>query len=95
MADIAPLVTVEDYQGALGEDAVNDRHQRFEEQVAIVLRCCNGSPMKLAGNLSLREAGADATRLGYECKTCSRRVMVSDSWGPTTPEIAAAHDREP
>jgi hypothetical protein len=68
---------------------------RFEEQVAIVLRCCNGSPMKLVGNLSLREAGADATRLGYECGRCFRRVMVSDGWDQTTPAIAADHDQEP
>jgi hypothetical protein len=34
--------------------------------------------MKLKGNLSLREAGADCTRLLYECPTCSRRVTVAD-----------------
>ena len=68
--------------------------KRFEECVEIELRCC-GLAMRLAGNLSLREAGADATRLGYECERCCRRVMVTDAWCPTTPEVDAAHDVEP
>jgi hypothetical protein len=73
---------------------------RFEERVAIELQCaetstCRGVPMRLVGNLSLREAGADATRLGYECPKCFQRVMVSDAWSPSTPAIDAAHDEEP
>lgn len=55
---------------------------RFEEQLRIELSClrprCRGALMKLKGNLSLREAGADCTRLLYECPTCSRRVTVAD-----------------
>jgi hypothetical protein len=73
---------------------------RFEERVQIQLRCyetdqCAGSPMQLAGNLSLREAGADATRLAYTCAKCFRRVTVSDAWHTATSKINAAHDEEP
>jgi hypothetical protein len=51
--------------------------------------------MELMGNYSLREAGADATRLGYECSRCFRRVMVTDGTEPPTPAVNAAHDVEP
>ena len=74
--------------------------RRFEERVQIELRCfetprCGGMPMKLMGNWSLKEAGADATRLGYECRSCFRQVTVTDGQEPTTPEVNAAHDEEP
>ena len=74
--------------------------RRFEHRVEIELKChetraCGGAPMQLAGNLSLREAGADATRLAFECKKCFRRVMVTDAWSPSTEAIDAAHDAEP
>jgi hypothetical protein len=52
---------------------------RFEDEIRIELICCYKKPMELKGNLSLR-GPADATRLGYECKTCHRQVMVMDAW---------------
>lgn len=55
---------------------------RFEDAVRIELYCCNAKGMNLVGNLSLR-GPSDATRLGFECKTCGRRVTVMDAWdGP-------------
>lgn len=77
-----------------------DGSRRFEHRVQIELRCfetprCGGRPMTLMGNYSLREAGADATRLGYECKSCFRRVTVTEGEEPPTPAIHVAHDAEP
>ena len=75
--------------------------RRFEQRVEIELRCwetgrCAGKPMQLRGNLSLRgAAGATTTQLGYKCETCFRRVMVTDAWYGSSPEVDAAHDTEP
>ena len=82
-----------------GRPAGKRARVRFGHRVEIVLKCyevgCHGAPIKIVGNLSLREAGADATRLGFECQKCFQRVMVSDAWSPSTPEIDALHDKEP
>lgn len=57
---------------------------RFEQLVDISLTCC-GEQMKPCGNLSLREAGAKMTMLGYECKKCFRHAAVMDCWpSPST-----------
>ncbi len=57
---------------------------RFEQQVGIVLVCCQVI-MKLEGNLSLREGGGPNTTLGYACESCFRRVAVVDEWLPAGP----------
>ncbi len=67
---------------------------RFEDQIHIVIECCR-QPMKLGGNLSLREAGAPVTQLAYECEKCFRRVSVVDAWTPPpTLAMLAAYDAE-
>lgn len=68
---------------------------RFEDQVHIIIECCR-QPMKLGGNLSLREAGAPVTQLAYECEKCFRRVSVVDAWTPPpSAAMLAAYDDEP
>ena len=53
---------------------------RFEDQIKIDLFCCNGRPMLLRGNMSLRGTSGKNTTLAYECGKCSRRVAVVDEW---------------
>jgi len=67
---------------------------RFAERVRITILCC-GQPMMLQGHLSLREAGADATRLGYRCDRCFQRASVADDWPPPGADVSAAVDAEP
>lgn len=70
-----------------------ERRLRFEEKVAIDIRCC-GQEMRLVGNLSLR-GPAKNTKLGYECEKCFRKVMVQDEWpGPSPANIAAIDDED-
>lgn len=70
-------------------------HTRFEDQIRIEISCCH-QLMVLCGNLSLRgAAGADETRLAYECKKCFRRVQVVDDWGKPTAEQLAIYDETP
>ncbi len=94
-----------------GREALRERVQkrsaaprrRFESRVIISLACyetrqCAGKPMRLVGNLSLREAGEAGmgmTVLGFECQTCFQRVSVHDCWPPSNPFIDALHDLEP
>ena len=66
---------------------------RFEEQVCISISCC-GEAMRF-GNLSLREAGAPNTTLGYECKKCFRRVAVVDCWPTPSAADLEAIDQTP
>lgn len=65
--------------------AATSKGARFEDEVAIDLRCC-GESMVSVGNLSLR-GPASCTSLGYECKKCFRRVMVVDEWWKTDPSL--------
>ncbi len=65
---------------------------RFEDQVAIRLKCCK-QRMKLTGNLSLRgAAGATQTVLAYECTKCFRRVSVTDEWAQPNAAALEAMD---
>ena len=62
---------------------------RFEDSLDI--HCC-GKPAHLAGNLSLREAGAKHTALAYDCVVCLRRFSVVDEWASPSAAILAALD---
>ncbi len=65
---------------------------RFETSIRVF--CC-GVPCRLAGNLSLREAGAPSTRVAYECAKCFKRIQLVDEWGQPSPEQLAAYDEVP
>lgn len=66
---------------------------RFEDTITVI--CCK-EPMLYAGNLSLREAGADATCVLFTCKVCNQRISVTEGtamppssqrWGEVLAEI--------
>lgn len=80
-------------QAGLARPAV---HMRFEH--GLRLQCQRGhAPVDMVclGNLSLREAGAPATVVSYECRTCWQRVAVSDREPtPTAADLAAIDSTE-